>query len=189
MWIFLSGKAQFLTQKQRAWHHPLVKALGISPHGPTLHILDATAGLGQDAWLMHLLGAQLTLLERHPLPFMLLQDALRRAELEESLPLWLTDVHHWFSQEIITQRYDVIYLDPMFPKRRKGAPNKGMYALQTWVGSDEDSAYLLPWLQRYVHRRVVVKRPRQAPVLRAQPPHHCITGRSTRFDVYAPLPH
>lgn len=43
-------------------------------------LVDATAGLGHDSLLMAYLGAQIQLVERHPILFTLLEDSKAQAE-------------------------------------------------------------------------------------------------------------
>ena len=82
---------------------------------------------------------------------------------------------------------DVIYLDPMFPSRRKSAAvKKEMVLFQTLLESDDanDSVELLDWALSQNVARVVVKRPAKAPQLGPKSPSHCISGKAVRFDVY-----
>jgi 16S rRNA (guanine1516-N2)-methyltransferase len=81
--------------------------------------------------------------------------------------------------------FDVIYLDPMFPERRKSAlVKKEMRIFQDILGTDEDAATLLEQARAHCRSRVVVKRPSKAPVLGDSKPSYCVSGKSTRFDVY-----
>ena len=82
-------------------------------------------------------------------------------------------------------RPDVIYLDPMYPQRRKRAlVKKEMRVLRGLAGDDEDAVELLKIALGRVKNRVVVKRPRLAPTLSSMAPSHQITGKTSRFDVY-----
>jgi len=56
----------------------LPRAVGMKG-GKTPNVVDATAGLGRDAFLLASLGAQVTLIERSPQMHALLADALARA--------------------------------------------------------------------------------------------------------------
>ena len=67
-----SGPGQSLRQ-------PLAKAVGIRKGQPRPHVLDATGGLGEDAWLLAAWGCTVVICERHPVVAALLADALRRA--------------------------------------------------------------------------------------------------------------
>ena len=77
------------------------------------------------------------------------------------------------------------FLDPMFPEKRKNAaPKKEMAAFHFLVGADADADALLPLALQVAQRRVVVKRPRHAPVLAGVKPSLVLEGESTRFDIY-----
>lgn len=160
----------------------IAKAVGLKP-GVRLRILDATAGIGRDSFILACLGCQVTLLERSPVLAILLQDALRHVS---HLPLSLhyseaTD----YLQHCDATIFDVIYLDPMFPEKTKAAlVKKDMQILQGLVGADEDSEALFDAALKTGVKRVVVKRPKTAPPLGAQAPSHQVLSQSYRFDVY-----
>ncbi|MEM9252229.1 MAG: class I SAM-dependent methyltransferase [Planctomycetota bacterium] len=169
---------------------PLAKALGLTRSGtspPT--VIDATAGLLTDAAAMLALGCAVTPIERHPAVHALAEDALRRATLDLKL-------HHADAADLIPALppHDVVYLDPMFPPRRKGRAAKAMWLLHHLTAHDandptvNDAALLRTALQ-HATRRVVVKRPRLAPPLGhdtdglpAPVTQH--VGKSHRYDVH-----
>src|SRR5690606_6881060 len=77
---------------------------------------------------------------------------------------------------------DVVYLDPMYPQRRKQAlVKKEMRLLRRLVGDDGDAPELLAAALEAARRRVVVKRPRGAPSLRGPAPAAAITSPNTRY--------
>ena len=85
---------------------------------------------------------------------------------------------------------DVVYLDPMYPERRKSAAvKKEMAYFHELVGSAAaaDDAALLDCARRTARKRVVVKRPRLGEELAGCRPDYCYSGKSTRFDVYLPF--
>jgi len=83
-------------------------------------------------------------------------------------------------------RPDIIYLDPMFPHRKKSAKvKKEMQAFQNIVGGDEDSGALLEHAVNSARYRVVVKRASNAEFLAGLKPTYSLTGKSTRFDIFA----
>ena len=57
-------------------------------------------------------------------------------------------------------------------------------AIAQIVGNDEDAATLLEKARCIARRRVVVKRPRLAKPLGGQKPPACVTGKTTRYDIY-----
>ena len=59
----------------------LAKAMGLRA-GKTPKIVDATAGLGRDSFLLASLGAEVTMIERSDVMHGLLQDGMARARQE-----------------------------------------------------------------------------------------------------------
>lgn len=101
-----------------------------------------------------------------------------------------TDLIDWNKTEHIIQQTDAIYLDPMFPERRKDAKVKKLaQVLHALAGQDADQDEVAEHAidfarQHHSIKRVVIKRPRIAPHLSKNAPDHQIMGRSTRFDIY-----
>ncbi|RWX50461.1 putative SAM-dependent methyltransferase, partial [Candidatus Electrothrix marina] len=80
---------------------------------------------------------------------------------------------------------DVVYLDPMFPERRKSAlVKKELQLLQLLAHLDSSPEKLLESALEAATRRVVVKRPMKAPFLTDLSPSHSLSGKTVRFDVY-----
>jgi len=80
----------------------------------------------------------------------------------------------------------VVYLDPMFPaKRKQAASGKEMQALQAILGEQVDADVLFEAALATDAARIVVKRPRHAPHLGGRAPNLTFEGRRCRFDVYA----
>ena len=168
----------------------VAKAVGIKGSElPT--VIDATAGLGRDAFVLAAIGCQVRLVERHPVVFLLLQDGLNRAYLDDEIGamlqqnLRLLDVHHINELNPQTDFSDVVYLDPMYPHKQKSAlVKKEMRVFQHLVGADLDAdELLLPALQ-LAKKRVVVKRPDYAEVLGGKQPHFNRETKNHRFDIY-----
>lgn len=174
----------------------IAKAVGVS--GRFLpRVLDLTAGLGGDGFVLASLGCRVSLVERHPLICSLLRDGINRAreegesdpsirDLMNRLDLIECDSLEILSDITIDQRPDVIYLDPMFPHRKKSAKvKKEMQAFQHIVGSDIDSDGLLERALEIARYRVVIKRPSVAKFLGDKKPSYSLDGKSTRFDIFA----
>ena len=170
----------------------IARAVGLK-HASDLLIADLTAGLGEDAFVLAGLGARVVMVERHPVVAALLEDGLRRARREaqnadilaavERMSLVTADARIWLAT---ADQADVIYLDPMFPERHKSAlVRKEMQVLQRLVGADADCDELLLLALERARYRVVVKRARHAPSLAGLEPTFAVTGKTTRFDVYA----
>ncbi len=152
--------------------------------------IDATAGLGFDAFALAAIGLQVKAVEREPWVRALLERAHSRAAADAALAPIAARVRIVAAdaRELLAshQPVDVVLLDPMFPAKRKSdaKPPKAMQALAAVVGADQDSdALLLPALT-VARQRVVVKRPRQAPPLANLKPAWTIEGKLLRFDVY-----
>ena len=83
-----------------------------------------------------------------------------------------------------TGKFDVVYLDPMFPHKNKSAlVKKEMRVFQSLVGADLDADQLLATALKLAHR-VVVKRPDYAGYLAECKPHFSQTTKNHRFDIY-----
>ena len=82
------------------------------------------------------------------------------------------------------EKPQVIYLDPMFPQKKKSSlPRKEMVLFRSLVGDDTDSEELLQIALKTAKERVVVKRPlKSAPILKE--PQHSFEGNSVRYDLY-----
>jgi 16S rRNA (guanine1516-N2)-methyltransferase len=79
----------------------------------------------------------------------------------------------------------VIYLDPMFPERKKAAAvKKEAVMLQHLADQVDDGESLWQWAWDQPVERIVVKRPLRAPILGHIRPAHTLKGKSVRFDVF-----
>ncbi|MXP54238.1 16S rRNA (guanine(1516)-N(2))-methyltransferase RsmJ [Pantoea sp. Seng] len=171
----------------------VAKAVGIKG-GYLPDVIDATAGLGRDAFVLAALGCRVRMLERHPVVAALLDDGLRRGYEDAEIGGWLRErltLLHVVSQQAlsdITPAPDVVYLDPMYPHRQKSAMvKKEMRVFQSLVGPDEDADALLEPARRLAKKRIVVKRPDSAPPLAGVATQSAVVTKSHRFDIYPPL--
>lgn len=167
----------------------LAKAIGVKGRrGVT--VLDATAGLGKDAFLLASLGCELTMLERSAVVHALLADGLSRGETcgtetAEILSRMQLERGDFLEFAPTAPTFDVIYLDPMFPQRRKSAKvKKDMALLQQLLGSQSDGTQLLEHAMGMAKKRVVVKRAKLSPQLGESKPDIEFKGSSSRYDVY-----
>lgn len=195
---FADTALQRRTRNGQAHGESVARACGVRK-GATPRVLDATAGLGRDSWILASLGASVEMLERAPVVHALLADGLRRAHLDPELlataqrmSLLADSAHQVLMSKLhlpAEARPEVVYLDPMFPHRDKSAKvKKDMWAFRHLVGSDSDADALLDMARAVASKRVVVKRPRIAPDLNNEPPHQRLLGQSSRFDLYTPKP-
>lgn len=188
---FLSGKVAYRAKHANRRNELLARAINISPNEKPL-IVDATAGLGRDSFILATLGYEVIMLERSPELYTLLTDALERANADpktapiiERMTLIHTDAKEWLLSKKYPRQPDVVYLDPMFPERKKSASvKKEMVILQELLGTDNDCALLFEAATDCARRRVVVKRPRLAENITARVPDYTLKGNSSRFDIY-----
>lgn len=170
----------------------VARAVGLQRARRPLHVLDATAGLGQDAFVLAGLGCQMTLFERSPVVYALLADGLARGRLSElaapvvaRITLTPGSSIDWLEQAG-TDAADVIYLDPMFPHHdRVALAKKEMQVFRPLVGDDDDAPRLLRAALKAATYRVVVKRPRKSPSIEGPEPATRLEGKSSRYDIYA----
>ena len=157
---------------------------------------DATAGLGEDSFLLASAGFEVTLCEANPVIAALLEDALGRAADDERLAAAAGRMHLIQGDSIqelarIAQTgevsLDVVYLDPMFPARQKSAAVKKkfqlLHHLESPCANEED---LMRAALSVRPRKVVVKRPPKAPVLAGIKPSHVVEGKAVRYDCIVP---
>jgi 16S rRNA (guanine1516-N2)-methyltransferase len=169
----------------------LARAIGLKK-GWQPAVIDTTAGLGRDGFVLAYLGCQVHMLERSPILAAMLKDGLQRArraahtaETAGRIRLTLTDSKEFLQKLKQQDRSDVIYLDPMYPERTKSSlVKKEMRMLRGLAGDDQDAEKLLDIALQCATNRVVVKRPRLAETLGDTTPSHAITGKTSRFDVY-----
>jgi 16S rRNA (guanine1516-N2)-methyltransferase len=166
---------------------PLPKSIGEHKK-----VIDATAGFGIDAATLALMGYSVIAIEQSPIISTMIRDGLWRAEqdlgLQEALGGRLQIVEGNSIQNL--QSYsdvDVVYLDPMFPpKRKKSAlPPGHIQALQSIVGFDnpEDTEKLFDVALQTATERVVVKRPNHTSNM-SNNPVVIHTGKLVRYEVY-----
>ncbi len=187
---FARGRAAFRRLHGGGRGQMIARAVGLSAGREPPRVLDATAGLGQDAFVLAGLGCRMQLLERSPVVWELLSDGLARArqvpELDEitgRIRLYRGDAGHFIRS--VSEAPDVIFLDPMFPHREKSAlVKKEMRLFRQLVGDDADAGELLEPSLEKARYRVVVKRPRHAPPLAGRTPNHVLEGKSSRYDLY-----
>lgn len=171
---------------------PLTKAIG-----EYTTLVDATAGFGTDAARLAMMGYEVIAIEQSPIISAMLRDGLWRAEqnteVREALGGRLTIIESNAIQHFQNiQNVDVVYIDPMFPPKRKRSalPPGHIQALQSIVGYDdpEQTQRLFEASLKVATKRVVVKRPTHAPPMTSSPvaTHG---GKLVRYEVYRPRVH
>lgn len=196
---FTAGRTAARRRERGLVRQPLARALGVARLrrrlGRAPRVVDATGGLGRDAWFAATLGCPVLLLERSPVVHALLEAALARAA---SVPATAA-----VAARVTLRRADalavlpgldpalaeVVYLDPMYPPhRRRAAVSKGMQFLHALLGPSDTGAGLLGAALAVASRQVTVKRPAGAPPLAGDESfggqRSTIESPGTRYDVY-----
>lgn len=170
----------------------LAKAIGLKK-GKTPAVLDITAGLARDAYILAALGCKITLVEQSPVLYTLIEDGVKRGleepasseVLKNFMNLVNADAILYMEHMDVDTRPDVIYIDPMYPEKKKSAlVKKDMQILQRLLGKDEQAENLLKSALAHAGKRVVVKRPIHAEPAGGIEPDTCISSKKTRYDVY-----
>lgn len=165
----------------------LPKAVGMKKgHRP--HVVDATAGLGRDSFLLASLGAEVTMIERSAHMHALLEAALEKARAGELAEIVgrMSLLQGDAKALLPGLTPEVVLVDPMHPPRGNSALVKQeMRQLRAIVGEDTDSVSLIEAALKAATNRVVLKWPRKADLPEGLPtPSHQILGKSTRYDVW-----
>lgn len=167
----------------------LAKAMGLRS-GKTPMIIDATAGLGRDSFLLASLGAQVILIERSDKMHALLAEGMKRAaneggefrEIISRMTLLKGD-----SKDLLPDLSgEAILIDPMHPPRKNSAlVRQDLRQVREIVGTDDDAVDLVRLALKHARNRVVLKWPAKAdPIKDLKPCTHQILGKTTRYDVF-----
>lgn len=169
-------------------------------------VFDATAGLGRESMILAHAGAKVVSFERQLPIWIILNDALKRAQGSRFFPFTLpvlspigtikdyslalagTDNHSLtLANDLNNARPEVIYYDPMFPERENSAQvKKDMFVFQQVIGEDKDIIEFLELALELAVKRVVLKRPSYAPPLAVAglERSYFVDGGQCRFDCY-----
>ena len=185
---FLGGPVGHRFRSGRGHGHALFRAAGLGK-APDAHVVDATAGLGRDAFLLASHGIRVTMVERSPEVHALLKDAMDHAATDAraaTVIARMTLLRGDAKDLLPGLGADVVIVDPMHPPRGNTAlVKKEMRLLRHLVGADTDVLALMRVALATARDRVVLKWPRRAAVLPDLPkPSHQNLGKTTRYDVY-----
>ncbi len=189
---FLAGKADYRRRYGSSRDEAVVRAVA-SKRNRTPTVLDATGGLGRDAFVLAAHGCRVTVCERHPVIAALLEDGLARTTQDEKvgalvrgrMTLVVGDSREIMRTLPEKNQPEVIYLDPMYPESGKSAQvKKEAQILRILAGPDLDSHELLAAALDCARQRIVIKRPASAPALNGSRPDLIQTAGAHRFDIY-----
>jgi 16S rRNA (guanine1516-N2)-methyltransferase len=177
--------------EQRSWPAPKQGALAQALGRKTKTVVDATTGWGQDSLFMFRMGYQVSCIERSPVMAELLTDGFNRLAREDWIqrlqlqppPLLTGNAIDLLA--VLATPPDCIYLDPMFPPKRKKSAlaKKTMVILRDLLGDDTDKDQLFSVALQVAGKRVVVKSPDDAEPLGGKP-SESFSGKLLRYDVY-----
>lgn len=167
----------------------LAKAMGLRG-GKTPTIVDATAGLGRDSFLLASLGAQVVMIERSEKMHALLAEGMaaamdENAELRDIIAR-MTLLKGDAKDLLPELSADAILIDPMHPPRKSTALVKlELRQVRDIVGTDDDADALVRVALQHARQRVVLKWPAKAdPITDVRACSHQIMGKTTRYDVF-----
>lgn len=187
---FVEGKMAFRRKYGGGKQQPLARAFGLHK-GEMPDIVDATAGLGKDAFVLANLGCQIQLIEFSKIIAALLENGLQRAQQDQEIGKWITTRLSLICADSkiflrnLEKKPTAIYLDPMYPVRQKSAlVKKEMRIFRQFLAENDTGEELLEISLNVAQKRVVVKRPMDAPFLADKKPNAQIMSENTRFDLY-----
>lgn len=167
----------------------IVNAARLKGHKPSeLTVFDATAGLGEDSFLLAASGYSVTLYEYDCVIAALLRDSLRRAEenpqmsdIAKRMTLHAEDSIKALAQ--LKEAPHIVLLDPMFPARQKsGLIKKKFQLLQQLETPCVIENELLDVAMGVHPRKIIIKRPLKSGFLAEHTPDYSIKGTSVRYD-------
>lgn len=166
----------------------LVKATKLKGVEGTPILVDATAGLGEDSFLLAAAGFFVQLYEYDPVIAALLRNALCRAAKDPKLSDIVGRMQLFESDSLVelpqlTTPPDVVLLDPMFPARQKSALIKKKFQLlqQLECPCPDETALMQAALVSHP-RKIVIKRPLKGAFLAERKPDYSLKGKAIRYD-------
>ena len=172
----------------RLQHEMLVRAA--KSDKPGRKAIDATAGMGEDAFLLAAQGYEVTLFEQNPVIAVLLKDALRRAKKHPVLKdiasrMNLVQDNSVEGMSKLLDPVDVIYLDPLFPARQKSSLiNKKLQLIQKLEPPCSEETDLFDAAISASPSKIIVKRPLKSEFLAGRKPSYTLNGKAIRYDCY-----
>jgi len=187
---FVEGSVAYRRKFGENQQSPMVRAIHTSgkPLAETT-VFDATGGLCKDAFVLASLGCKVEVMEQNAVLHAIIQNGIERgmqneevAKILSRITLRLGDSREYMKN--ITEKPDVVYLDPMYPSKKKikALSKKDMMILRQLIGTDSDTIGLIQIAKAAANASVVLKRPYYfAPDPGATTSYH---SRGTHYDVY-----
>ncbi|WP_407383927.1 class I SAM-dependent methyltransferase [Ruminococcus sp.] len=174
----------------RLSHEMLVKMAKTKSEHPLA--VDATAGMGEDALLLAAAGYEVILFEQDAVIAALLRDAMNRAEGHPVLSEVIGRMKLIEGDSVVLMAEyvnspDVVYLDPMFPERRKsGLIHKKLQLLQKLEKPCAEEEALLSAALSVHPKKIIIKRPLKGAFLAGRKPGYSVKGKAIRYDCIVP---
>ena len=174
----------------RLSHEMLVKMTKTKSEHPVA--VDATAGMGEDALLLAAAGYEVILFEQDAVIAALLRDAMNRAKNHPGLSKAIGRMKLIEGDSIelmhdMVRSPEVVYLDPMFPERRKsGLINKKLQLLQKLEQPCAQEEELLNAALFVRPKKIIIKRPLKGAYLAGRKPGYTVKGKAIRYDCIVP---
>ena len=152
--------------------------------------VDATAGLGEDSFLLAAAGFAVMMYEKDPVIAALVKDALKRADMTEDLRdiagrMSLIEGDSLEAMRKMEKGPDLILLDPMFPARKKSSlVKKKLQLIQKLEHPCDNEDEMMDAAISASPGRIVVKRPKKGPYLAGRKPSFSVSGKQIRYDCY-----
>lgn len=193
---FSSAKCERKIKDELKRRGLLLRAVeGKKSNGKSLRVLDFYSGFGGDAFLMACAGHEVISCEVHPLIALITQRAWENQQQED----WVRQLNcQWTLQtadssthlQATGEKFDVIYMDPMFEKLKASAKSPlPMQLAQALLEGhmDEEFPCHFDLVQKHADK-IVVKMPLKGPALLEQKPSYQLFGKTIRFDVFSAPP-
>jgi 16S rRNA (guanine1516-N2)-methyltransferase len=174
----------------RLQHEKLLRAVRFREDIHGMLAVDATAGLGEDSFILAAAGFSVLMCEYNPVIAALLRDALDRARIDPDIGeiARRMELREGSSIDILGSlgwKPDVIYLDPMFPaKKKSGISTKKLQIFQKLETPCANEEELLAAAFAADPRRIVIKRPIRGEPLAGRRPGFSIDCRNVRYDCH-----
>ena len=171
-------------------HEKLLRAVRLKEEVPEPFAVDATAGLGEDSFILAAAGFQVLLFEYNPVIAGLLRDGLERARKEPEIAEIASRMELVEGDSVdllagLTRRPNLVYLDPMFPaKKKSGISTKKLQLFQKLEHPCENEEVLMDAARALHPDKIVAKRPIKGPPLAGRKPGYSIDCRNVRYDCY-----
>lgn len=181
----------------------LVRAVrGRKSNNKIISVLDGTAGLGRDAFLLAASGCNVIAIENLKVIFFLLREALQRISSSGNKLSFIAErLQFKYGDSIdhmnkLSGTYpDVIYLDPMYSSsssrglKKTASTKKSIKILQDIYSyqikyKNSNHNMMLKLALSIAKTKVVVKRPPNSDFLEGVKPASSLTGKTARFDIY-----